>query len=163
MAASDHVAHPAIEPIAWLVGTWRGEGEGSYPTIATFRYGEEIVFDHVGKPFVSYRQRTWSLPDGAPLHSESGYLRPQGDGRLEYVIAQPTGIVEVGAGTVEHRRVAVAASTEATRTPTAVLVGGVERAMQVEGDELTYELRMATDRVPMTLHLRATLRRVVGP
>ena len=29
-------------------GVWRGEGEGTYPTIATFRYGEEATFSAVG-------------------------------------------------------------------------------------------------------------------
>ena len=45
--------HPELEPLAGLLGAWRGEGAGEYPTIAPFRYGEELRFWHVGKPFLA--------------------------------------------------------------------------------------------------------------
>jgi hypothetical protein len=38
--------HPAVAPLAFLLGKWRGEGEGSFPTISSFRYGEELLFSH---------------------------------------------------------------------------------------------------------------------
>ncbi len=50
--------HPDLEPVAWLLGSWRGEGAGSFPTIQSFRYGEELRFWHVGKPFLAFAQRT---------------------------------------------------------------------------------------------------------
>ena len=46
-----------LGPLALLVGTWTGTGEGIYPTIATFGYREEIVFSDGGvKPFIGYVQ-----------------------------------------------------------------------------------------------------------
>ena len=42
------VIHPAVEPISYLLGTWRGQGEGGYPTIHSFSYGEELQFTHSG-------------------------------------------------------------------------------------------------------------------
>lgn len=150
--------HPAVEPLAFLLGTWTGEGDGAYPTIAPFRYREEIRFTENGKPFVAYAQRTWALDDGRPLHSEAGFLRPLGDGvGVEYLLAQPTGIAEIGAGSLRGTRLALAARV--TRTATAVEVEEVERDLEVEDDVLRYELRMALPEVTLRRHLVATLRR----
>ena len=56
-----------LEPLAFLVGTWRGEGAGEYPTIESFRYGVEWVFEHTGKPFLAYGHRTRAAAEaGAP-------------------------------------------------------------------------------------------------
>lgn len=41
--------HPAIAPLSYFLGTWRGQGEGAYPTISSFPYGEELHFSHSGK------------------------------------------------------------------------------------------------------------------
>ncbi|MBA0573783.1 hypothetical protein Golob_001040, partial [Gossypium lobatum] len=89
--------HPAVAPLSYLLGTWKGEGEGGYPTINSFRYGEELHFSHPasGKPVIAYSHKTWKLDSGQPMHSESGYWRPKPDGSLEVVIAQSTGLAEV--------------------------------------------------------------------
>ena len=45
------------------------------------------------------------------------------------------------------------------RTRTGLDVVGLERRYRVDGDVLTYEVDMATERTAMTMHLRAELRR----
>jgi THAP4-like, heme-binding beta-barrel domain len=150
--------NPALAPVAFLLGTWRGEGEGQYPSIKPFRYREEIRFSHNGKPFLIYTQRTESIETGQPMHGEAGYLRLVGDGRVEFVIAQPIGYAEISLGRVDGQRIAVECASVG-RTPTAKPVTSISRSFWIEGETLRYELMMGMEGVPLTPHLTATFRR----
>jgi len=151
--------HPDIEPLLFLLGTWRGEGKGEYPTIQSFAYGEEVRFWHVGKPILSYTQRTWALDDDRPLHAEMGFWRPQAGGALEVILAHPFGITEIEIGAVSGHRVELMTHS-IEGSPTAKEVTRVERSFHITGDVLGYDLRMAAVGEPVTHHLRAELRRV---
>lgn len=148
--------HPDCERLAFLLGTWRGEGEGEWPRGEPFRYGEEMTFEHVGDPFLMYQSRSWMLEDGAPLHFERGFLRPGGAGRVEIVLAHPLGIAEVAEGTVDGTTID-AASTEVVKTSTGSPVTVLQRRIEVRDDRLTYELHMAMHEVAVMRHLRAEL------
>jgi hypothetical protein len=154
--------HDAVVPLSFLLGRWAGEGEGSYPTIEPFHYGEEITLSHVGKPFLAYAQRTWSLDDGRPLHAETGYWRCSSPTQVEMVVAHPTGVVEVSEGPLTSTSLVLSSETVAG-TRTAKKVTAVVRRIDVEGDRLSYELDMAAVGVALTAHLRATLHRVSAP
>lgn len=154
--------HPALTPLLELVGTWEGEGIGDYPTIETFRYREQVVFGQVGRPFLTYVQRTWHPEHGSPMHAESGYLRVVPDTtplRIELVVAQPTGLVEVHEGELRDGALELA-STAVVATGTATPVDRVRRRLWVEGEVLHVELAMAAGEVPETEHLRSRLHRV---
>jgi len=151
--------HHDVAPLRVLLGTWRGEGQGDYPTIDPFSYTEEVTFGHVGKPFLAYGQKTWRQPDGFPLHAESGYLRLPSWDTAELVLAHPTGIVEVTEGTWDGTQLLLR-STLIGRTATAKPVTEVERRFTLDGDELRYTVAMAAMGLPLTHHLAAILRRV---
>ena len=153
-------AHPDLDSLTFLVGTWKGPGSGRYPTIEPFDYVEEAVFTPgPGKPFIAYRQRTRRAGGGEPLHSESGYIRPGGTDGVELVIAQPTGIVEVHTGEIGSNQVRFR-SREVRLSPTAVEVSRVERCITVDGDTMRYRLWMAAVSQPFQVHLEAELSRV---
>lgn len=151
--------HDAILPLAFLLGTWRGEGKGEYPTIQPFAYGEEVRFWHVGKPFLAYTQRTWALDDERPLHSEMGYWRPQSNGAIEVIIAHPNGLTEIEIGVITGQRVELM-TYSIERSPTAKDVTRVERSLHVVDDVLAYDLRMAAVGHAITHHLHADLGKV---
>ncbi|MFN2490250.1 MAG: FABP family protein [Actinomycetota bacterium] len=150
--------HADLEPLAFLLGTWTGEGVGDYPTIARFRYSEEMTFTHIGKPFFSYSQRTWSPDGGAALHSESGFWRAAGPGAIEVVLAHPFGVVEIQEGGLEGRRISLMSKTLASAS-TADQVAAVTRSFEVDGDVLRYTVDMAAADQPLQRHLEAELRR----
>lgn len=150
--------HPNLEPIAGLVGTWRGPGAGEYPTIDTFEYTEQVTFTDIGKPFLAYAQRTWA-PDGRPLHVETGYLRVPSHGRVEFVLAQPTGQTELAEGTLvaEADGFSMELRSRVVNSASAKLVDETVRRIRLQGTELTTSFAMAAVGVPLTHHLSSVL------
>ena len=148
---------PPLEPLASLLGTWQGEGEGHYPTIEAFKYVEEVTFSHVGKPFLAYQQRTRHGDTGFPLHAETGYWRMAGD-RVEVVLAHPSGILESLEGSFDQGVVELS-SRSVIGTATAKSVTELRRRFELDGDELRYDVWMAAVGQPLTHHLRAVLHR----
>lgn len=154
--------HPNLEELAPLLGTWAGRGAGEYPTIQPFEYLEEVVFTHVGKPFLVYGQKTKSVADGNPLHAETGFLRVPQPGHIELVLAHPSGIteIEVGSYSVQDSIIELElVTTDVGLTPTAKEVTALGRSLRLDGEELSYSLRMGAVGQPLQHHLAAVLRR----
>jgi hypothetical protein len=58
---------PEVYPLAWLVGTWRGDGLLAYPGIEESAFRQELVVASDGGPYLSWSS-TWRLllpPDDA--------------------------------------------------------------------------------------------------
>lgn len=151
--------HDALEPLAFLLGTWQGTGAGKYPGIDDFEYREETTFRHYGRPVLVYTQRTWSVTSGAPMHSEMGFWRP-GPGGVEVALSHAFGITEILEGTLEGRKLTLR-STALASTGTAKHVEAVARTLEVSGDMLTYDVAMAFGEHELQPHLSATLERAL--
>ncbi|XP_071698337.1 peroxynitrite isomerase Rv2717c isoform X2 [Rutidosis leptorrhynchoides] len=151
--------HPAIEGLSYLLGTWKGVGEGGFPTISAFTYGEQLTFTHPGnKPVIAYSQKTWKISSGEPMHSESGFWRPKPDGTIEVVIAQSTGLVEVQKGTYDAEKKEVKLVSELVGN--ASKVKEITRVFTLIDDELSYVVEMATNLTSRQPHLKASLKKL---
>jgi THAP domain-containing protein 4 len=150
--------NPALEPLAFLVGTWRGTGEGHYPTIADFAFEEDLTFWHLGGGFLAHVQKTWSLDDRKPLHSEQGYWKIEPSG-IEVVIAHSFEVAEIGYGTAAPNTVTVD-STDFLASKDAKTVESARRRYSVDGDVLSYTVDLGFGGHPLQHHLDAELKRV---
>ena len=157
--------HPDLAPLLFLLGRWEGAGVGGYPTIESFRFGQEITFGHNGKPFLIYTSRSWLLDDegvpGRPLGMETGFWRPQPEGRLEVLLAHPTGITEIYLGEVTGTKIEMATDVVA-RTASAKEVTAGHRLYGLVGPDLAYAYDMAAVGQPLQPHLSAQLKRTAA-
>lgn len=159
--AATPALHPDVAQLSPLLGEWTGPGHGSYPSIEEFDYLETLHFGHAGKPFLTYAQRTVDTGHGRALHVETGYLRPAGAGRVELVVAQPTGIVEADEGSLNTGGTALEirlGSRLVGLTSSAKTVTEVERILRLDGGVLRTTLAMAAVGHPLTHHLASELR-----
>ena len=154
--------HPALKPLAALVGTWEGSGAGEYPTIRSFDYIEELTFTNIGKPFLEYRQRTWGA-DNALMHVETGYLRLPAPDRVEFILALPTGQVELCEGRLTEADGEVRLHLEGRilNSSTAKQVDATSRSYALVGDALKTSFDMAAVAHPIQRHLTSDLTRTI--
>ncbi|MGH3384642.1 MAG: FABP family protein [Nocardioidaceae bacterium] len=154
--------HPDCAPIAWLLGTWRGNGHGDYPTIDTLSFAQELIFTHDGRPFFHYLSRTWITDEEdkqvRPGAIETGFVRPKPDRQIELVLAHATGYVEVWYGEVEGAKIEL--STDAVvRTRTAKEYNAGHRLYGLVDGDLMWTFDMAAMGQPLQSHLWGRLQR----
>ena len=156
--ASEQPLHPDLEPLAFLLGTWRGEGNGEFHSVEPFTYEEEIRFSHRGGPWLIYEQRAWSPEDESLLHIEMGFWRMIDDeGGINTFVSLPAG-TDFSEGSLEGTSI----SLEASASPMAEgveQVTSLRRNYRLDGNALTYEIYMGTNSKPAERHVAARLRR----
>jgi hypothetical protein len=156
--------HPLCAPLAWLIGTWAGNGHGEYEGIERFQYGQELIFQQDGRPFIHYLSRSW-IVDAEGNHvreaaQETGFLRPQEDRSLEVVLAHNTGFVEICTGEIHPDQPRFEIVTDAVaRTATAKEYAGGKRLYGYVNGDLLYAYDMAAMGKQLQPHLSAQLKR----
>lgn len=155
--------HPLVQPYESIAGKWSGLGHGHYPTIESFDYTETLTFTALpGKPFMRYEQQTAS-PNGQPMHTEVGFLRFVAEGRVEFVISQPTGQTELLEGTIEEQEDGTLrlhfGSSQVVNSTTAKTVDGTTRTYTFNAlrSSVTTVFHMAAVDQPMQEHLASDL------
>jgi hypothetical protein len=145
-----------------MLGTWRGNGHGDYPTIEPYQFGQELIFTHDGRPFFHYFSRSWIVDEAGETVREAaletGFVRCRPEGRVELLLTHSTGFVEIwygeaGDGKLELQTDAVVRSETAKD-----YAAGHRLYGNVEGD-LLYAFDMAAMGQPLQPHTWARLQR----
>lgn len=154
--------HPNCAPIAWMLGTWRGNGHGDYPTIDKFQFGQELIFTHDGRPFFHYFARAWIVDEnGEKVRDaalETGFVRCKPEGEVEVVMTHNIGFVEIWHGTAADGKLEIATDAVARTETAKEYTAGHRLYGNVEGD-LLYAFDMAAMGQPLQPHLWARLQR----
>lgn len=155
--------HPDCGPIAWLLGTWQGNGHGDYPTIEKYQFGQELIFQQDGRPFFHYMARAWIVDDEGnkvrDAAQETGFIRARPEGRLEMVLAHATGFAEIWYGQAEGGKIELRTAGIGFTESAKEVTEGHRLYGNVEGD-LLYAYDMAAMGQPLQPHLWARLKRV---
>ena len=162
--------HPDCAPIAWLLGTWHGNGHGDYPTIEAFQYEQELVFQQDGRPFFAYSAHSWVIDPETkerirPGAMETGFIRSSlvepGKAKVEMTLAHNTGQASVWFGEAGDGKIEFATRgiglTETAKDVTA----GHRLYGNVQG-QLMYAFDMKAMGQELQPHLWAQLNRVEG-
>jgi hypothetical protein len=166
----------ALAPLAWLVGSWSGEGVGGYPTVETFRFAQQIDVTNDGRPFLAYTSRSWILDDDGqrtrPAAFETGFWRPAAPAthtdntpegprptEVDLLLTHASGFVEIWTGTADGPRLSLQTDVVARTASAKEYAAGTRVYGLVEGD-LMWAFDMAAVGHPLQPHLSARLSRV---
>ena len=171
---------PDAYPLAWLVGSWRGEGIIDYPGIGEKKFAHVLVFDHDGGPYLRF-ESTLRLLDGAAddgaadesaaggtiWSTETGYWRISSDRpdgmeddkhALEVLVADASGRMTLYVGAVGNGRVDLASDAIA-RTSTASEVRASKRLYGLVEGRLLWVEELAAFGEPLRSYASAELDR----
>lgn len=159
--------HPDMLPLLPFIGRWRGRGQGGYPDVDDFAYGQEIRISHDGRPFLHYESRAWILDEHdkpvRPAAREIGWFRAVGDDgartEVELELTHPTGIMELYFGHISGTTLELATDA-VVRSPKAKEVTAGKRLYGMVEGALMYAAEMAAMGHSLAPHLSARLVRV---
>ncbi|MFY0407318.1 FABP family protein [Solicola sp. PLA-1-18] len=155
--------HKDLMPLAFLLGTWHGDGHGAYPTIDAYTFEEDVAFAHDGRAFLHYFSRQWVTDEAGervgPGDLETGFLRVVEDGVVELVLAQQSGYAQIWYGTIEGPRLTLTTDVS-VRTGSAVELTAAQRMYGLVDGDLMYAYDVAADGQEMQSRTWAQLKRL---
>lgn len=147
-----------IEQLEFLLGTWKGEGHASYPTINSADYTEELTFESCGEENkIEFSQRTLYKNENRHLHREYGFIFEKEKDVFTFISAQNNGRTEVLKGKLESPFKIVLDSTHFGNDERPVKT---RREYILENGILQYKLFLQTQTQPYQLHLEAKLKKL---
>lgn len=183
----DDVA-PELYPLSWLLGTWRGFGVLSYPSIPERSILNEMTFEHDGGPYLRAVSTIWEV-EGEPAHevthelpgaagyaaftkgtqwsTETQYWRPieahQTDSatrvELEVLVADPDGHLSLYIGAAQGPRIDLATDAVIASSTAAELTGGT-RMFGLVASDLLWVQELAALGHPLGTYASGRLSRV---
>lgn len=151
---SGHGSLPGlVEPIAFLLGEWEGEGRGLWDD--DFRFTDRLRFACDGRPLVAFTEETF-VTDGAPSHGEAGYLLTKPGGVVHMTVAEPSGVAEILTGVGSGARLELH-SLDIAFAPGARAVSSTARRLFLDGEALIVEVDIGVGGEPAAPHTRSVL------
>jgi hypothetical protein len=154
--------HPSLIPLAWIVGTWTGQGRGEYANTSGFQFAQEVSFNHDGRDFLNYFSRSWIIDDNdeivRPAASEVGFWRIKQNNVLEVLLAHNSGIAEGWVGIVNGAKIQIEMD-QGYSSPTAKIVTAGSRLYGLVEGELFTSYDMSADGQNLQSHIWSTLKR----
>ncbi len=156
--------NPKLVALAWMIGRWEGQGQGSWPGRGDFSYGAQIDFADNGGDYLHYLCQLFEVDESGapvrPLSMETGFWRPQADGTVEVVLAHPEGYAEVWFGKITGAKIELTTDAVARTVNSAEeYTGGHRLYGNVEGD-LLWTFDRATTETALQPYLWMRLARV---
>ncbi|MHB8313694.1 MAG: heme-binding beta-barrel domain-containing protein [Candidatus Dormibacteria bacterium] len=148
-----------VEPFAFLLGDWDGEGVGLWEAEPRFRYRERLSIRAVPeRALLRLSQCTVVAGSGALSHVEESFLRLFPEALVELVVAIPAGYTEIHAGRLVGPRLELSQLALGV-APRARPVNLVERRLEMVDGSLHHQVAIAVGPGPAAPHVASILTR----
>ncbi len=162
------------EPLTWVLGNWKGKGNGGFPTLRPFEYMDHMRFKVIDEafeiePLIHFEEIAWVIEGTKTIfkHWETGYFKPTPDGRLQLYICHNTGRIEITYGfylelDLEKRSFKLEFESDFIRNDEGTIATmASKRILMYDGSKLKYNLEMSTSDVRgLRSHLTSVLESV---
>lgn len=162
-----------MKPLTWLIGEWKGTGNGGFPTMDPFDYDNHIRVSFLEEafnqdPLIHFEEIVWIKENGVRKfkHWETGFFKPTEDNRIQFYVSHNTGRIEVTYGhwikiDSNKRSFELALESDFIRNDKDLKVTHRSyRKFILENEKMSYALQMSTEDIyNRSHHLSAEMKR----